>query len=62
MARRGGRRVVAPEIDAQMNSINEDQVVRVQTRALMCADLVLKISENLLIPPVSTVVECSSEA
>ena len=53
---------MAPEIDAQMNSINEDQVVRVETRALMCADLAFKISGSLLIPSVSTVVEYSPEA
>ncbi|KAF2630771.1 hypothetical protein BU25DRAFT_419108 [Macroventuria anomochaeta] len=49
MARKGGRRVVAPEIDARMNSINDVQEMRVQTNALLRKDLGLKISDSLLI-------------
>lgn len=46
--------MVAPEIDARMNSINEAQEMRVQTSALLCEDLGLKISDSLLILLVST--------
>lgn len=61
MARRGGRRVVAPEIDARVNLVNEFQEMRGQTNALLCEILGLKLSDSLLILFVSTVTECSPE-
>ena len=53
--------MVAPEIDAREKAINEDQEMRVQTRALLCEDLGLVICDSLLILSVSTVAECSPE-